>query len=610
MSEALDSILARLQGVRRNGSGWQALCPAHADKNPSLSIDVRDGKMLVHCHAGCSTEAVLAAARIEMRELFLDGATAPHVAQYSYTDERGNLLFQVLRYQPKDFKQRRPDRNGGWVGNLDRVRRVLYRLPEVRSAKSVLIVEGEKDCETARRLGLVATTNACGSRAKWLPEYSEALRGKRIAIIADADDSGRKHAQQVATSLHGKVESLKVLELPSAKDLSEWVEHGGTRDALLELIRNAPERKSTTQGTSGFTLTPLADLLARPDIPVEYIVENLLVAGTVACIVAKPKVGKSTFARNLCLSVSRGVDFLGLKTKQGECIYLALEEREEDLKNDFQAMGADGSEPIYTHAAAAPAEGIDAACDLVRQRRPVLVVIDPLFRLARIKDEKAYAETYAALGPLIDVAREVGTLVVLVHHAGKSAKADAIDSPLGSTAIGGAVNTVVLLKKQTESATRTIQTVPRIGQEMPETVLRFDLATRSLSLGARKDEADVQAAEEAILEYLKSMSEPKTEPEIDEAVEGKTGLKRKALRALATCGTVSREGCGKRGDPYKYAFSFSCSQDIAGTREQETENRGQAAENKDRISCSQPTQDSILVPASGEQQKRFEEGEL
>jgi hypothetical protein len=285
-----------------------------------------------------------------------------------------------------------------------------------------------------------------------------------------------------------------------------------------------------------------------------------------------------------------------------------LEEREEDLKNDFRAMGADGSEPIFIHAAAAPGEGIAAVCELVRRRRPVLVVIDPLFRLARIRDEKAYAETYAALGPLIDVAREAGTHLLLTHHAGKSAKADAIDSPLGSTAIGGAVCTLVLLKRA--ESLRTIQSVQRIGQDMPETVLQFDIESRSLSLGAQKAEADVEAIADAIIEYLKGMVEPKTEPEIDEAVEGKTGLKRKALRALASDGKVTRDGGGKRGDPYKYAFSFSCSQDIAGTREQETENRGQAVEHKDHISCSQNSQDSILVPAACEQQKRFEEGEL
>ena len=339
------------------------------------------------------------------------------------------------------------------------------------------------------------------------------------------------------------------------------------------------EAHSTNAG--GFALTPLGDLLARPDAPVEYVVENLLVRGTVSCVAAKPKVGKSTFARNLCLSVSRGEDFLNWKTKKGECIYLALEEREDDLKNDFRAMGADGSEPIYIHAAAAPAEGIAGLCDLVRERRPVLVVIDPLFRLARIRDEKAYAETYAALGPLIDVAREAGTHVMLTHHAGKSEKADPIDAPLGSTAIGGAVCTLIHLKRS--ESMRTIQSVQRIGQDIPETVLQFDLESRSLSLGGEKAEADIQAASEAIFVFLRDAGEPRTEVEIGEAVEGKTSIKRKALRALVTQAKITREGAGRKGDPYRYRFSFSCSQDMSGTREQEMEKRPDSPTNSGDI---------------------------
>jgi DNA primase len=70
------------------------------------------------------------------------------------------------------------------------------------------------------------------------------LRGKRVVIIADADDSGRKHAQQVACSLNGKVQSLKLLELPEAKDLSEWIEKGFTHKLLLALIEDEPEWKS------------------------------------------------------------------------------------------------------------------------------------------------------------------------------------------------------------------------------------------------------------------------------------------------------------------------------------------------------------------------------
>lgn len=348
------------------------------------------------------------------------------------------------------------------------------------------------------------------------------LKGKRVCIIADADEPGRKHAQEVAVSLFGKVESLRLMELPHAKDLTEWISQGGTREGLLQLLRSAPEWQPAVAENHGFTLSHIGELLSRPDIPVEYVVEGLLVIGTVSCVVAKPKVGKSTFARNLCLAVSRGEDFLGLKTKQGQCIYLALEEREEDVKNDFRAMGADGTEPIYVHAAAAPAEGIRALCELVRQRRPVLVVIDPLFRMARIRDEKAYAETYAALGPLIDITREVGTHILVTHHGGKSAKTDPIDSPLGSTAIGGAVCTLILLKR-TESI-RTVQSVQRIVQDLPETVLEFAPETHALSLGAEKAEADVQSVAAGILEYLQSADGAKTEPEIGEAVEGKTSL--------------------------------------------------------------------------------------
>jgi hypothetical protein len=589
----VESILAKLSRVRREGNGWKALCPAHPDKNPSLSVRQADGKVLIHCHAGCSTEAILTVLRIEARDLFEEGPEWRIVAEYDYRDEKGNLLFQVVRFDPKDFRQRRPDGNGGWTWNLNGVRRVLYRLPEVLAVKSVLICEGEKDCETARAMGLVATT--CGAVGKWRLEYSECLRGKRVAIIADADEPGRKHAQQVAESLTGKADSIKVLELPGAKDLSEWAAMGGAREALLERIRNTAEWRHSPKATGGFSLVHLGDLLARPDLPVEYVVENLLVSGTVSCVVAKPKVGKSTFARNLCLAVSRGENFLGLKTKQGECIYLALEEREEDVKNDFRAMGADGSEPILVHAAAAPAEGILAVCELVRQRRPVLVVIDPLFRMARIRDEKAYAETYAALGPLIDVAREAGTHVLLTHHAGKSAKADAIDSPLGSTAIGGAVCTLILLKR-TESL-RTVQSVQRIAQDLSETVLEFDPETHSLSLGATKADADVQCVANGILEYLQSVDGTKTEPEIGEAVEGKTSTKRKALRVLKEAGKIDREGAGRRGDPFRYRFSFPCSPDIPGTREQETEKGPEPRINTGDILVPSSSSDSFLVPS-------------
>ena len=183
----------------------------------------------------------------------------------------------------------------------------------------------------------------------------------------------------------------------------------------------------------------------------------------------------------------------------------------------------------------------------------MLLVVDPLFRLVRIQDGNSYAETYSALGPLIDVARETGTHILCLHHSSKLAKAEAIDTPIGSTALGGAVSTLISMKRT--ASYRTMQTVQRIGTDLPETVLRFDPATRLLSLGGLREGFEVADVGEAILRALADKS--MTEPEIDDAIEGKTTVKRRALRELTGNGRVVRSGNGKRGEPYRYEKASS-----------------------------------------------------
>jgi hypothetical protein len=219
--------------------------------------------------------------------------------------------------------------------------------------------------------------------------------------------------------------------------------------------------------------------------------------------------------------------------------------------------------------AAIPSPGASqSGISLIRRRRQpgasqngcTRVTFQSAFRLARVRDERGYAETYGALGPLIDVARETGTHVMLLHHSGKGQRGDAIDAPLGSTAIGGAVCTLVVLKR--EDNYRTIQTVQRVPTDLPETVLMFDGESKRVSLGAEKLEADIRVIEDGIMDYLQSARDMRTESEITEHVEGKTGPKRKALRSLVEQGKVTRNGTGKRGDPFTYKFSFPCSQHI------------------------------------------------
>jgi hypothetical protein len=164
----VDRVLDRLRGVRRNADGWSALCPAHDDRNPSLSVGVGgEDRVLLHCHAGCEYTAIiemlgLSPADLAPRAASHSPVSAPIIkpeitVEYHYTDELGASLFQVVRYDDKTFKQRRRD-GAGWTWRLNGVRRVIYRLPEaiqaVAEERTIYVVEGEKDVEALARVGL------------------------------------------------------------------------------------------------------------------------------------------------------------------------------------------------------------------------------------------------------------------------------------------------------------------------------------------------------------------------------------------------------------------------------------------------------------------------
>jgi len=245
----LDSILGKLNKVRRSGDGWMARCPAHEDRDPSLSIsEGTDGAVLLHCHAGCTTEAVVAELGVTLEDLFPPRETSPTiVATYDYVDKEGELLYQVVRMSGKQFWQRRPDGAGGYVWNLRGVERRLYHLPQVLEAVSagrhVFLVEGEKDVHRLEALDFVATTNS-GGAGKWYPSMNEALQGAHVVILPDNDEAGEKHAQQVATALSGIATDIRVVELPdlpSKGDVSDWVATGGTAEALKELTKATAE---------------------------------------------------------------------------------------------------------------------------------------------------------------------------------------------------------------------------------------------------------------------------------------------------------------------------------------------------------------------------------
>jgi hypothetical protein len=269
----LPDIASRFQGVRWSGEDrFAARCPRHDDLNSSLSVGRGDKGIVLKCFAGCQTDNILSAIDLKFSDLFFNGnGISPYAAQpviasvYSYQDATGAEVFQICRYNPKTFRPRRSDGNGGHVWNLDGVPRVLYRLPELLKADTntdVFVTEGEKDCDNLRALGLTATCNPFGA-GKWRPEYNEHLKGRHVVIPPDHDEPGMKHAQDVARHLHGIAASIKIVPLfdgpVSAKhgqDVSDYLADHDVED-LSRLIEAASVWTSTP--TALVDPVPLAD---------------------------------------------------------------------------------------------------------------------------------------------------------------------------------------------------------------------------------------------------------------------------------------------------------------------------------------------------------------
>lgn len=161
------------------------------------------------------------------------------VETYDYTDERNRVLFQVVRYEPKDFRQRHPDRTqqGGWAWNLNECRLVLFRLPEVEWAVGnglrVFVVEGEKDVLALEAAGEVGTCNPMGA-GNWRPDYAEALRGAEVIVVADKNPPGYRHARQVQESLAGVAASVRVVQAAEGcVDAAEHLAAGYGSDDLM-----------------------------------------------------------------------------------------------------------------------------------------------------------------------------------------------------------------------------------------------------------------------------------------------------------------------------------------------------------------------------------------
>ena len=386
---------ARLLGGEINGDQILVPGPGHSAADRSLSVrvnrDAPDG-FVVHSFAGddpiaCRDfvreklklpafkpnggkepseddimRAVMAAAMGQGHDSKPKGKI---VETYNYTNDDDALLYQVVRLEPKNFRQRRPDGNGGWIWKLAD-QRVLYRLPDLKKFPdaTVFVCEGEKDADRVASLRHCATTVAAG---KWTDDCVKALAGRDIIILQDNDDAGKKKALAAAQALHGVVKTIRIVllpNLPNGGDVSDWLDADPRRagqfvdtcfDAPLwtpeatntdaEQSETDADAESDQNETESDTEAPLpfVDMSHWDEMPApprQWAVHNRVPMRQPTLLSGEGAVGKSILELQLCVAHVLGRDWIGSMPEPGPAIYIGAEDDTDELHRRLEIIVA------------------------------------------------------------------------------------------------------------------------------------------------------------------------------------------------------------------------------------------------------------------------------
>jgi RecA-family ATPase/5S rRNA maturation endonuclease (ribonuclease M5) len=261
------------------------------------------------------------------------------VAVYDYADEKSELLYQVVRLEPKSFRQRRPKGNGAWVWNLDDIGRVPYRLPELLKYPdaSVFVCEGEKDADRVASLDLCATTAAGGN---WTPDCIAPLTGRDVFILEDNDGAGRKKALEVAQALHGKAKTIRIVRLPGLAekgDVSDWLD-ADLRNAskLADVCCEAPlwtpdATNAEPLPTTSLRWTDMSNWDHEPRPERQWAIPDRVPLNQAGLFSGEGGAGKSIIELMKDVAHVAGKDWFGSLPSCGPAFYIGTEDDEDEI---------------------------------------------------------------------------------------------------------------------------------------------------------------------------------------------------------------------------------------------------------------------------------------
>ena len=371
---------------------------------------------------------------------------------YDYTNLEGERIYQVIRYEPKTFRQRRID-NGQVVWNLQGVTPLPFRLDYFHNKPLVFIVEGEKDVLNLEKLGVAATCNSGGS-GKWTQEHSKYLKDKDVVILPDNDEPGQKHAREVQASLQGIAKSVKTLDLPGLlpkQDSYDWLQSHDIRD-LMRIV----ERLEVTKDNTPIKVLSMAEVIAMPPTP--WLIKDFVPEGSMAMIYGPPGSGKTFLALDMALHIAHGIEWHDKPTIQGSVMYIAGE-GVGGLRKRLQAWHINKNlEPT------APLHIIPVAVGLLDEKEIdnliatiqilatdiKMVVFDTVAR-CMTGDENSAQDMGMAIKALDRIKQKFNCCVVPIHHSGK----DRDRGARGSTAMIGAVDVSLRVERQDKQLSLT-----------------------------------------------------------------------------------------------------------------------------------------------------------
>jgi hypothetical protein len=445
------------------------------------------------------------------------------VETYDYTDEGGNLLFQVCRLEPKSFRQRKPDGRGGWEWTVKGVRQVPYKLPEVTEAialgRQVAIVEGEKDVERLARNGIVATCNA-GGAGKWPDGFGEFFTGAEVLLIPDNDEAGEAHMALVGTALDGVATSVRILRLkglPPKGDVSDWFDKGGKADELGALMARAPEWLPPAAGFASRLGAVRFRDLDLPGPEHDYLIKGILTRGERSLLVGPSGAGKSFVATDLSWCVATGSEFLGRRVRRGLVVYQAGEGAR-GLKKRLRAIRKEKAvdpnqnvpfvlltSPVDLYASDADTQAlikeIDQWSSLYRAEENVpleLVVIDTLSAATPGANENASEDMSKILTRCALIAKHCNCHVMLVHHLNAAGSKPRGHSSLFANienAIEVAITERTVTVERADGSTfqRPVHSAKVTKQKDDESGTAWDFALKRVVLGKDMDGDDISS---------------------------------------------------------------------------------------------------------------------